>query len=119
MSAFLFRLHQLAQRLQWLRPWCVGLCLLGVALVVTAVLDAADRHDTQLRLGMLLTLWTLMLFTCLQCFRQIPPPVLPQDPFFVRLATRLRLWLYHGLALAVALLGLILFGTSIKLLATT
>ena len=87
-----------------------------MVLVAQAVLDGANRYDAQLRLGVLLTIWPLMLFTCLQCFRQLPPPVLPKDPLFVRAGSRLRLWFYHGMALAVGVMGLILLSISLKLL---
>ena len=112
----LFRLHQFALRLLPLRPLCLLLACTGFAVSVFALLTTASQHSQLLRMALVLTLWSLLLFAFIQLFKNIPAPVLPKDRWFVRFRTHIKLALYQLLALGVAGLGVMLISMSLKLL---
>src|SRR5690606_377527 len=99
-----------------LLPWCLGLGVAGVGLSAYALIEPSSPHSALLRLSLLLTLWSLMLFSFIRLFQEIPPPVLPKDRFLERLRARVKLGLYQLLALGVVVLGVVLLGASLKLL---
>ena len=113
---FLFRLHKLANHLLPLRTGCLLLALTGILSSVFALLSAQDQSSPLLRIAILVTLWSLLLFAFIQLFKKIPAPVLPKDPFVDRLRGHVKLGLYRLLALGVAALGLTLVSMSLKLL---
>jgi hypothetical protein len=113
---FLFRLHKFAQTLLPLRKLCVLLALAGVLAVVYSLLRNDSVAAPVLRIAIVLTLWSLLLFAFIQLFQNIPAPVLPKDHFIDRLRSHLKLGLYQLLALAIAALGILLVMMSFKLL---
>lgn len=115
----LLRLHKLALRLQFLLPWCYCLVFGGVLLALTALYVGGVAPSARLTLGLGLSLWALLLFAFIRLFQSIPPPVLPKDTFFERLKSRVKLWLYHLLALGVLVVGVALVAMSLKLLSAT
>ena len=113
---YLFRLHKFARRLQPLRNWCLLLAFAGVCLSAFALLRAGNEASTQLRVGILLTLWSLLFFAFIQLFQNIPAPVLPKDRLLDRVRSRIKLALYQLLALGVVTVGILLVSMSLKLL---
>lgn len=111
----LLRLHKLALRLRPALPWCY---LVGFGSAACAVAVLFRENSTQLALGLSLGLsvWALLLFAFIRLFQTIPPPVLPKDSFLERLWSRIRLGLYHLLALGVVIIGLVLVSLSLKLI---
>lgn len=112
----LYRLHRIARRLLPLRSACMALACGGAALTGFALLTTRHFSGLLLSIAILLTLWPLMLFACIQLFQHIPAPVLPLDKPLERLRSSVRLWLYHLLAALVGALGLVLLSMSMKLL---
>lgn len=111
----LFRLHRLALRLSFLRRWCLVVAAISIAVSVFALGDMAHTQSSLLRLGLLFSLWMLMLYAFIQLFQHIPPPLLPHLSWYERLLLRLHLWAYHLLAVAVLVAGLWLLSLSMKL----
>lgn len=109
-------LHRFSLRLMVLRPWCLLLAAAGLLWGVYAAVEIDEPWSWQLRLSLILSFWSLMLFAFLNLFRELPPPVLPQLGFFERLRDRVRLLLYQGLALLILALTLLLLQMSLKLL---
>jgi hypothetical protein len=112
----LYRLHLIARRLLPLSSACLLLALAGVLMAIYALVTTRTMPALFLSMAIVLTLWALMLYAFIQLFQQIPAPVLPRDSYFERLRSRLLLWLYHLLALAVGVLGLTLLSMTMKLL---
>lgn len=113
---FLFRLHKFARTLLPLRKWCLLFALAGIGAGVFALLRSATMDSPLLRIAIILTLWSLMLFAFIQLFQKIPAPVLPKDSFIDRLRGHVKLGLYQLLALGIAALGIVLVTMSFKLL---
>ena len=112
----LFRLHQIAQRLRPLRPWCLWLTAATLATVMYGLLDQRDAHPMLIRLGLVFTMWLLLTYAFIQLYQTIPAPVLPGDHITERLRGRFRLGLYHLLTITVAVVSLMLVSLSLKLL---
>lgn len=115
-ARLLLHLHRLALRLLALRPFCLALAAGGLLSGIYAALSDNSPWSWQLRLSLILSIWSLMLYAFLQLFRELPPPVLPQLGWFERLRDRLRLLAYQALALLVLGLTLLLLQMSLKLL---
>lgn len=114
---FLFRLHKLARRLLFIRSWCLLLVVAGALLSTFALLWTAEDEATPLlRVGIIMTLWSLLLFAFIQLFQNIPAPVLPKDRLLDRMRSHVKLGLYHLLAVGVAAIGVLLLSMSLKLL---
>jgi hypothetical protein len=113
---FLFRLHKFAKTLLPLRKFCVLIALAGVLTGAYALLRTDSIESPLLRIAIVLTLWSLLLFAFIQLFQNIPAPVLPKDRFIDRMRSYVKLGLYQLLALGIAALGIILVTTSFKLL---
>ena len=113
---FLFRLHKFAQTLLPLRKWCLLFAMTGVFCGTYALLREATMDSPLLRIAIVLTLWSLLLFAFIQLFQNIPAPVLPKDRLLDRLRSHIKLGLYQVLALGVAALGIMLITMSFKLL---
>jgi hypothetical protein len=109
-------LHKLALMLGWLRPILLALAVMGVVVSGKAMLDGSQLYDMQLKLGLLFSLWCLILYATLQLFRQLPPPVLPKLSLYERVRNRLNLWLRQGLAVFIIVVTIILFRVSFRLL---
>ena len=112
----LFRLHQFALCLLLVRSLCLLLACAGFGASIYALLAAESQHSQLLRIALVFTLWSLLLFAFIQLFKNIPAPVLPKDRWFVRFRTHIKLALYKLLALGVACLGVMLISMSLKLL---
>jgi len=92
------------------------LAAVGAAAVAAFALgESRAMPSSTLRLSLLFSLWMLLLYSFVQLFQEIPSPVLPALPWWDRVKQRLHLWAYHLLAVAVGLVGLILFSISVKL----
>ncbi len=113
---FLFRLHKFAQTLLPLRKWCVFFAVAGMLTGAYSLFREATIDSPSLRMAIVLTLWSLLLFAFIQLFQKIPAPVLPKDRFLDRLRSHIKLGLYQLLALGVAGLGIVLITMSFKLL---
>ena len=72
---FLFRLHRLARKLLPLRAWCLLLALAGILLSTYAIIVAEPEASPLLRIAIVLTLWSLLVFAFIQLFQNIPAPV--------------------------------------------
>jgi hypothetical protein len=113
---FLFRLHKFARMLLPLRRWCLVFVMAGVLTGGYALLQEATIDSPSLRIAIVLTLWSLLLFAFIQLFQKIPAPVLPKDRLLERLRSHVKLGLYQLLAFGVAALGILLVTMSFKLL---
>lgn len=113
---FLFRLHTLALRLWSFLPWCLVLMLGSIALAVFVLFRGGAQASLTLGIALMLALWALLLFAFINLFQAIPAPVLPRDTWFERLLSRIKLALYHLLALGVLVVGLVVILMSLKLL---
>jgi hypothetical protein len=114
----LLHLHRLAR---WLRP-LLKICRIvgfGAVIVVVLLLLRKDASTSALSLALGMSLWALMLDAFIRLFQTIPPPVLPHDSFMERFVTRLRLALYHVLAVSVVLLAVALLAMSLKLVSAS
>ena len=114
----LLRLHRLAL---WLRP-VLRLCRFvgfGAAVIAVVLLLRDDMPAAWLSIALGLSLWALMCDAFIRVFQSIPPPVLPQDSFGERLIARLRLALYHALAISVVLIAVALVAMSLKLISAS
>ncbi|MES2624050.1 MAG: hypothetical protein V4628_02105 [Pseudomonadota bacterium] len=112
----LLRIHKFALRLKPLRFWCLLLVVAGVVLIGYALLIAENASSSLLRMAIVMTLWSLLLFAFIQLFQNIPAPVLPKDRFIDRVRSHIKLGLYQLLAVGVALVGVVLLSMSLKLL---
>lgn len=91
----------------------------GAAALVLVLLFRDGDSQQLLAIALGVTVWALMLFAFVRLFQAIPPPVLPKDSFFERLRSRIKLALYHLLAVGVAIVGVALAGMSLKLLSAS
>jgi len=112
----LFRLHKLALELRPLLPFCYLLGFGGTVLTGYLLFREAASSSQLLGIALGLTVWALLLFAFIRLFQSIPPPVLPGDTFLERLWSRCKLALYHVLALAVVIIGVVLLSMSLKLI---
>ena len=113
---FLFRLHKFAKTLLPLRGACLIFAMVGVLTGAYSLFREATIDSPSLRIAIVLTLWSLLLFAFIQLFQKIPAPVLPKDRLVERLRSHVKLGLYQLLALGVAGLGIVLVTMSFKLL---
>jgi hypothetical protein len=113
---FLFRLHKFARTLLPLRKWFMIFAMLGVLVSAVVLLREARMDSPLLRITIVLTLWSLLLFAFIQLFQNIPAPVLPKDRFIERLRSHVKLGLYQLLALGIAALGIVMVTMSFKLM---
>ena len=112
----LFTLHKIACRLLWCRPLTVLLAGAGLAGIAASLFAGNGSLGHLLEPSLVLTLWGMMLFSCLQLFRHIPPPVLPHDDFLTRLGGRIILALYTLLAFLVVVVTCVLVWMSYRLI---
>lgn len=97
-------------------PFCYLLGFGGAALTVYLLFREAAASNQLLGVALGLTVWALLLFAFIRLFQSIPPPVLPGDSFLERLWSRVKLALYHLLALGVVIISVVLLSMSLKLL---
>ena len=107
--------QRIALFLSPLRPWCLGLALMGGICAGFALGGHDNAQAIGLRLSILFTLWMLMTHACIKLFQDIPSPVLPGLNWWERLRQRLHLWSYHLLALGVLVVSLSLISLTLKL----
>ena len=112
----LFTLHRIATRLLWCRPLAIFLGLAGFAGGMASLFIGNGSLAHLLEPSLVLTLWGMMLFSFIQLFQQIPPPVLPHDGFLTRLGTRMVLAAYSILALLVIIVTCVLLWMSFRLI---
>jgi len=112
----LLALHRIARRMLWCRPLAVVIGVVGVGGVFTSLFLAEGELGHFLEPSLVLTLWGMMLFSFIQLFQQIPPPVLPHDDFITRLGSRMILACYSLLAFLVILVTIILVWMSYRLI---
>lgn len=109
-------LQRLAGRLLPFRRLFLVLAGLSFLWGLYAATTAEDLHAWDMRIALVLSIWFLNLYTCVQFFHQLPPPVLPALRWNERLRARLRRLPYQLLALFMVLLTLLLLQMSLKLL---
>jgi zinc transporter ZupT len=114
--SMLLTLHKIACRLLWCRPLAVLLACAGLAGIGVSLFAGKGSLGHLLEPSLVLTLWGMMLFSCLQLFRRIPPPVLPHDNFLTRLGGRIILALYTMLAFLVVVTTCMLVWVSVRLI---
>ena len=112
----LFTLHKIAQSIKWCRSLTVVLVIAGLAGVAMSLFAASGSLGHLLEPALVLTLWGMMLFSFIQLFQNIPPPVLPHDDFLTRLGTRFILAGYTILAFLVLVVTCILLWMSFRLI---
>lgn len=112
----LFTLHRIARHMRWARPVAVVLGCSGLAGIAVSLFAAGGSLGHLLEPFLVLTLWGMMLFSFLQLFQRIPPPVLPHDDFLTRLGTRIVLGLYTLLAGLVVIISCVLVWLSYRLI---
>jgi len=81
-----------------------------------AATTAEDLHAWDMRIALVLSIWFLNAYACVQLFHNLPPPVLPALRWHERLRARLRRLPYQLMALFMVLLTLLLLQMSLKLL---
>ena len=112
----LLTLHTIAKSLKWCRPLSIFLGIAGLAGVAISLFAASGSLGHLLEPALVLTLWGMMLFSFIQLFQHIPPPVLPHDDFLTRLGTRFILAGYTILALLVLVVTGVLLWMSFRLI---
>ena len=85
-------------------------------LIAFTLLGTENQAPLLLRVAIVMTMWSLLLFAFIQLFQTIPAPVLPKDRFVERLRSRIKLGLYQLLAVAVVAVGAMLVSMSVKLM---
>lgn len=109
-------LHRIASRMLWCRPLAIVIGIAGVGGVFVSLFLANGDLGHLLEPSLVLTLWGMMLFSFVQLFQRIPPPVLPHDDFITRLGSRMILACYTLLAFLVILVTIILVWMSYRLI---
>lgn len=109
-------LHQIALRIRWCRSIAILFGLAGLSGFVASLFMEGGRYGHWLEPSLVLILWGMMFFTFIQLFQRIPTPALPQDDFITRLGSRILLFFYSLLALAVVIVSLILVWMSYRLI---
>jgi zinc transporter ZupT len=109
-------IHNIASRLHWCQPLAIVIACAGLAGIVFSLFAGNGSYGHLLEPALVLTLWGMMLYSTLQLFRRIPPPVLPHDDFLTRLGTRILLALYTLLAFLVVVLTCVLVWLSFRLI---
>jgi len=112
----LLTLHKIALGMKWCRPLAILLGITGLAGVAASLFVLNKNLGHLLEPSLILTLWGMMLFSFIQLFQKIPPPVLPHDDFLTRLGTRIILAIYTLLAFLVILVSCILLWMSFRLI---
>ena len=112
----LLTLHRFAVRLRWCRPLALVLMLGAVAGVFASLFAAGGTLGHLLEPALVLLLWSMMLYSFIQLFQRIPPPVLPHDDFLTRLGSRILLAVYTLLALLVIIVSCVLLWMSLRLI---
>ena len=112
----LLTLHKIALGMKWCRPLAILLGITGLAGVLASLFVVNENLGHLLEPSLILTLGGMMLFSFIQLFQKIPPPVLPHDDFLTRLGTRLILAIYTLLAFLVILVSCILLWMSFRLI---
>lgn len=111
----LILLHKIACRMQWARPVVLLFVITGLAGAIASLFAGDGSLGYLLEPSLVLSLWGLMLFSFVQLFTHIPPPVLPHDDFLTRLGTRIQLALYTLLAFLVVVVTVVLAWMSFRL----
>jgi len=114
--SMLLTLHKIALGMKWCRPLAILLGITGLAGVLASLFVVNENLGHLLEPSLILTLWGMMLFSFIQLFQKIPPPVLPHDDFLTRLGTRIILAIYTLLAFLVILVSCILLWMSFRLI---
>jgi len=104
--------ERLTARLGFLRPVSLGLALLGLVLLFIS-LFVAD-FQPWLMPGLLLLLWSLLSYSFLTLFRNLPAPPSAQEGLFSRLKGKLTRGAYWLLALVFLLLTLGILGMTLR-----
>ena len=112
----LLALHKLACQITWCRPLTLLLVVSGLGGTLVSLFVNNGSYAHWLEPSLVLTLWGMMLFSFIQLFQRIPPPVLPHDDFMARLGTRILLACYTVLAFLVVLVSCILVWMSYRLI---
>ena len=112
----LLTLHRIAKSIKWCRSLAVVLAIAGLAGVAISLFAASGSLGHLLEPALVLTLWGMMLFSFIQLFQRIPPPVLPHDDFLTKLGTRFILAGYTILAFLVLVVTCILLWMSFRLI---
>lgn len=107
-------LQRLALRLLPARPAIAVAGLLCAGLTVFALLGPAGT-DVLLRLAILGTLWSGLLYAGIELFRSIPPAPMPADRLTRRLGLRIKRFLLRVLAALVVLFTAMMLWMSVRL----
>lgn len=109
-------LHRPARALYRARNLFLWLALLSFVCGLYAALTSRDLHAWSMRVALVLAIWSLLLYACIQLFHRIPAPVLPALRWRERWRESLRRGFYQLLAGVMILMTLILLQMSLKLL---
>ena len=112
----LLTLHRLALCLKRARPVAIVCGLTGLVGVMASLFAGDSSYGYMLEPSIVLMLWGMMLFSFIQLFQHIPPPVLPHDDFMARLGGRIILACYSGLAFLVVVVSCALAWMSLRLI---
>jgi len=104
--------ERLTARLGFLRPVSLITAVIGL-LLLSASLFVAD-FQSWLMPGFLLFLWSLLGYSFLALFRNLPAPPSAQESFFARMKGRLTRGAYWLLALVFILLTLGVLGMTLR-----
>jgi hypothetical protein len=112
----LLTLHRFAVRIKWARPVAIVLGLAGLAGLIASLFASGGNLGHLLEPSLVLMLWGMMLFSFIQLFQRIPPPVLPHDDFMTRLGGKIILACYSSLAFLVVVVSCALAWMSLRLI---
>ncbi|SFB90337.1 hypothetical protein SAMN05660443_0837 [Marinospirillum celere] len=104
-------LERLTQRLAWLRPASLVLALIGLAVVTFSLLVSSYQH--LLIPGTLLLLWSLLAYSFLTLFRNLPPAQSSLG-LLARIKNKLARGFYWLLACIFVFLSLGIFGITLR-----
>jgi hypothetical protein len=112
----LLTLHRFAISIKWARPIAIVWGLAGLAGLIVSLFAAGGSQGHLLEPSLVLMLWGMMMFSFIQLFQRIPPPVLPHDDFMARLGGRIILACYSALAFLVVVVSCALVWMSLRLI---
>lgn len=109
-------LNRLARALKPVRAALLILTFFALLLTAYSLLVRSAFTLNLLEPSIVVSLWGMLFLATTELFLHPPDSVLPKDPFFQRVLSRLKLFFFSLLALIVLLVGILLVWLSLRLL---
>lgn len=116
MRKLLIYLNRLARAIKPVRAVLLILTFFALLLTAYSLLVRSAFTLNVLEPSIVVSLWGMLLLASTELFLYLPDPALPKDPFFQRVLSHFKVFLFSFLALVVLLVGVLLVWLSLRLL---